>query len=156
MSRAFVKEPDGSEAFDERPERVVSEHPNLVTAEGLRLIEAEVERFSKAYAEAQATGERAALSDVARELRYWSQRRATADVVAKPADLSVVRFGALVTLERQDGKRLVFRIVGEDEADPKVGKLSYVSPMARALLGRALGDEVNAGGHGAEITDIDW
>jgi transcription elongation GreA/GreB family factor len=154
MSRAFVKEPDGLEAFDELPERLVSEHPNLVTKEGLAHIEAEVARLSRAYADAQGSGDRAALNVAARDLRYWSQRRATAELVDTPADGREIRFGSRVTLLRADGRRQTYRIVGEDEADPSKGTLSYVSPLARALLGKSLGDTAVAGPNEVEILEI--
>src|SRR5690606_28700459 len=108
MSRAFVKEPDGLEAFDELPERLISDNPNLVTEEGLKQIEDEVARLSRAYADAQASGDRAALNVAARDLRYWTQRRATAELVPAPAAADEVRFGARVTLERGDGRRQTF------------------------------------------------
>jgi transcription elongation GreA/GreB family factor len=155
MSRAFVKEPDGLEAFDELPERLVSEHPNLVTGQGLALIEAEVERLSRAYAEAQGSGDRAALNVAARDLRYWSQRRATAELVEAPVDGGEIRFGSRVTLLRTDGRRQTYRIVGEDEANPSKGTLSYVSPLASALLGKSPGDTVVAGANEVEILEID-
>jgi transcription elongation GreA/GreB family factor len=154
MSRAFVKEPDGLEAFDELPERLVSDNPNLVTEEGLKHIEAEVERLSRAYADAQASGDRAALNVTARDLRYWTARRASADLVPAPRDTSEVRFGASVTFEREDGRRQTYRIVGEDEADPAKGTLSYVSPLARALLGKTVGDTARAGAGEVEIVAI--
>jgi transcription elongation GreA/GreB family factor len=154
MSRAFVKEPDGLEAFEELPERLVSDHPNLVTEQGLAHIEAEVSRLQQAYAEAQSAGDRAALNHAARDLRYWSQRRATAELVEIPKDGGEVRFGARVTLLRADGRRQTYRIVGEDEADPSKGTVSYVSPLARALLGKSLGDTVVAGAGEVEILEI--
>lgn len=156
MSRAFVKEPDGLAAFDELPERLVSPHPNLVTAEGLAQIEEEVARLSRAYAEAQGAGDRSALNVAARDLRYWMARRASAELVPASIDVQDVRFGARVTFERSDGRRQSYRIVGEDEADPAKGKISYVSPLARALLGKAVGDTARAGGAGeVEILEID-
>jgi transcription elongation GreA/GreB family factor len=151
MSRAFVKEADGSEAFDELPERLVSPHPNLVTAEGLAGIEAEVERLSRDYAVAQAQSERAALAALARDLRYWTARRASAELVPASADNGEVRFGSRVTIERSDGREQTYRIVGEDEADPAHGTVSYVSPLARALMGKAVGDTVRVGAGDAEI-----
>lgn len=152
MSRAFVKEGDGSE--DELPERLVSKHPNLVTPEGLARIEAEVERLSREYAIAQSQGDRAALAALARDLRYWTARRASADLVEPPTDAGEVRFGSKVTIERADGRKQTYRIVGEDEADPAHGTLSYVSPLARALLGKSAGDSVRAGAIEAEVIDI--
>lgn len=154
MSRAFVKEQDGAEAFEELPEKLISQHPNLVTADGLAHIEAEVQRLNRAYAEAQASGERAALNLAARDLRYWTARLASAELMPDPADSGEVRFGSLVTILRQDGRRQTYRIVGEDEADPAKGTLSYVSPLARALMGRTAGEEVRIGGATAEIISI--
>jgi transcription elongation GreA/GreB family factor len=154
MSRAFVKEPDGSEAFDELPERLVSPHANLVTPEGLAGIEGEVERLSREYAVAQAQGERAALATLARDLRYWTARRASAEVVTPPADTGEVRFGSRVTIEREDGRTLTYRIVGEDEADPTRGSVSYVSPLANALMGKSVGDTARVGAGDAEVIAI--
>ena len=155
MSRAFVKEPDGLEAFDELPERLVSPNPNFVTEQGLAAIESEVARLSRAYAEAQSTGDRAALNTAARDLRYWTARRATAEVVEPPAGCEDVRFGSRVTFERADGRRQTYRIVGEDEANPSTGTLSYVSPLARVLLGKSAGDTARLGSDEIEILAID-
>jgi transcription elongation GreA/GreB family factor len=153
MSRAFVKE-DAAENFDDLPERPVSEHPNYVSAQGLALIEAELARLSQEHAAAQAAEDRAALAKVSRDLRYWTARRATAQVIAPPEDKSEVRFGSTVTLGRDDGRKQTFRIVGEDEAEPAKGTLSHVSPLARALFGKQVGDVVPAGQDEAEILDI--
>ena len=65
-----------------------------------------------------------------------------------------MQFGSTVTIGRDDGRRQTFRIVGEDEADPTRGTLSYVSPVARALLGRSVGEVVRAGNSDAEILQI--
>ena len=154
MSRAFVKEPDGLEAFDELPEKLVSEHRNLVTARGLELIEAEVARLSADHATAQAGNDRAAIARAQRDLRYWAQRRSTAEVMAPPGDAKTVQFGSTVSLVRDDGRRQKFNITGEDEADPAKGSISYVSPLAQALMGKAIGHTVLAGAGEAEITAI--
>ncbi len=153
MSRAFVKE-DAAEAFEDLPERPVSEHPNYVTPLGLRLIEAELTRLSLEHAVAMAAADRTLLARAARDLRYWTARRASAELVPPPADCSEVRFGCTVTLGRGDGRRQTFRIVGEDEAEPAKGTLSHVSPLARALMGRKVGDVVPAGRDEAEILAI--
>lgn len=155
MSRAFVKEQDGSDAFEELPEKIISEHPNLVTAAGMALIRSEVDRLNRAYAEAQGSGDRAALNVAARDLRYWSARLSSAELVPDAPAAGEVRFGSRVTILRADGRRQTYRIVGEDEADPQKGTLSYVSPLARALLGKAEGDEVTAGGKIATIQTIE-
>jgi transcription elongation GreA/GreB family factor len=153
MSRAFVKEPDGGTP-EPPPERPVSTHPNLVTPEGLAAIERELKRLDAAHAAAVTAGDAAATALTQRDLRYWSARRASAQVVAPPADLSRVQFGATVSIERDDGRRQTFRIVGEDEADPAHGTLSHVSPLARALFGKAVGDVVAVGGGEAEVLGI--
>lgn len=154
MSRAFVKEPDGIDAFEDLPDKLISEHRNIVTAEGLALIEAEAARHAEDLATAQASNERAAIARASRDLRYWSSRRATAEVLPPPVDTTQVHFGSTVMVARNDGRKQKFRIVGEDEANPSKGTLSYVSPLAQALLGKALGDIVVAGAGEAEIIAI--
>lgn len=153
MSRAFVKE-DTGEGLENLPDRPVSEHRNLVTTEGLAAIEAEVERLNAAYAGAQTSADRAALQKVARDLRYWSQRQASAELMPEPTNSATVHFGSRVTLLRADGRSLTYRIVGEDEADPAKGSISYVSPLARALIGKTQGDTVPMGATEAEIERI--
>lgn len=153
MSRAFVKQ-DNEEDFENLPERPVSGHPNYVTPEGLAQIEAEVTRLSHEHAAAMAAHDRPALARTARDLRYWNARRANAEVILPPADCEEVRFGCTVTLGRGDGRRQTYRIVGEDEADPANGTLAHVAPLARALMGRKVGDVVPAGRDEAEILAI--
>src|SRR5918998_2732080 len=145
MSSAFVKEVEGGEAFEDLPDRPISPHPNFVTPEGLALIEAELTRLHEEHAAAQAADDKIALAKTARDLRYWTARRASAQVVDPPKDASQVHFGSTVTIERDDGRRQTFRIVGEDEADPGKGTISYVSPVAQALTGKKVGDVVQAG-----------
>jgi transcription elongation GreA/GreB family factor len=153
MSRAFVREGDGAEAA-ELPDRPISEHPNLVTGEGLARIEETLTRLHADHARAQAAGDRAALAGIGRDLRYWTARRSTAQVMPPPEDAAKVQFGSTVTIARDDGRRQTFRIVGEDEAEPSRGTLSYVSPVARALLNRQVGDVIVAGAGEAEIVGI--
>ena len=152
MSRAFVKETDNVE---ELPEKLVSEHRNLVTPEGFALIRSEVDRLQDDLAEAQRSSDRDAIARASRDLRYWNQRFASAEVQSPPSDLSVVSFGATVTITRGDGRVQKFRIVGEDEANPARGTLSYVSPLAQALIGKSAGDVVTAGSNDAEIVKIE-
>ncbi|HVY21697.1 MAG TPA: transcription elongation factor GreA [Bauldia sp.] len=150
MSRAFVKEDAGGD--DTLPDRTISPHPNYVTAEGLALIDAELARLTGALA--AAGDDRAARAGIERDLRYWRARHASAEVVAPPADTDEVRFGSRVTIERDDGRQQAWRIVGEDEADPARGTLSYVSPLAAALMGKGVGDVVSVAGGEAEIVAI--
>jgi transcription elongation GreA/GreB family factor len=157
MSRAFVKEQDG-EIIDDLPDRPVSEHPNFVTAQGLALIEDELARAHAEYAKAQAQNDRAALARTGRALRYWTARRSTAQVIAPLDNAGEVHFGVTVTLEREVGRKQTckqtWRIVGEDEADPTKGTISHISPLARALYGKRVGDVVQAGQNEAEIVAI--
>lgn len=156
MSVAFTKEGDHEAAAADLPDRPISPHPNLVTASGLEAVEAALAEARAAYAAAQAIGgveaDRTAMARATRDLRYWSARRGNAQLTPEPADATVVRFGSTVTLERDDGRRQTFRIVGEDEADPARGTISYVSPMARALLGKAV--EESATVAGAEVAVV--
>jgi transcription elongation GreA/GreB family factor len=152
MSRAFVKEMD--DGLEELPDRPVSPHPNLVTPEGLAAIESTLARLQEEHAAAQRSHDRAALATLARDVRYWAARRASAQVVPPPAAHDQVQFGATVTIARDDGRRQTYRIVGEDEADPAHGTISYVSPVAQALMGKAVGDVVRAGRSEAEIVEI--
>jgi transcription elongation GreA/GreB family factor len=153
MSRAFVKDQD-TDYREEPTERPVSEHPNDVTEAGLAQIEHALAGACEAFAAAQASADKTAIAAAGRDLRYWSARRATARVVPAPTDHSEVRFGTSVTIVRDDGREQTFRIVGEDEADPAQGSISQVSPLARAMFGKRVGDVVQAGAGEAEIIRI--
>jgi transcription elongation GreA/GreB family factor len=153
MSKAFTKEQEAGDVYDDLPDRPVSPH-NLVTPEGLEMIEAELARLHLDHTAAQEANDRARLAKTNRDLRYWTSRRATAQVMDPPEDATEVHFGSTVTILREDGRRQTYRIVGEDEADPSAGTLSYVSPVAQALLGKQVGDVVEAGAAEAEIVEI--
>ena len=152
MSRAFIKETDKPEAL---PARVISRHPNYVTPRGLKLIESEVEHLSRLLAVAHGEGDMTMVAAVSRDLRYWQQRRASAQVIQTSSDFSSVHFGATVTVERDDGTLLRWRIVGEDEADPASGAIAYISPVARALMNRMVGDRVEVGSTIGTIVKIE-
>jgi transcription elongation GreA/GreB family factor len=152
MSRAFVKEVEPE--IDDLPDRPISTHPNLVTAEGLAAIERMLGRFDAANKAAVAKNDRTAMAATQRELRYWNVRRSSATVVEPSTDKSKVYFGATVTLRRDDGRTQTFRIVGEDESEPVQGTISYVSPLARAVLGGTVGDTVEVPGGNATIMEI--
>lgn len=153
MSRAFVREPEGGEAFEDLPDRPISPHTNFVTPEGLARIEAEAARLEAELA-GLAPEDKAAQARLSRDLRYWSLRKNSAQLVDEEPDGETVRFGATVTLLREDDTRQTFRIVGEDEADPNAGSISYVAPLARALTGKSVGDTVTVNGHEFEIAEI--
>jgi len=157
MSVAFTREEDLEATAADLPDRPVSPHPNLVTRTGLDAIEAELASARAAYTAAQGSGsietDRTAMARATRDLRYWSIRRASAQLVETHAD-GTVRFGGSVTLEREDGRTQTWRIVGEDEADPAHGSVSHVSPLARAVMGRRAGDEVMVAGQSVEIVSV--
>jgi transcription elongation GreA/GreB family factor len=154
MSRAFVKDQEDAQSSEELPDRLISPHPNYVTAKGLAAIEAEYTRLQRDYAAAQAEDDRALMAHIGRDLRYFAARRASAQVIELPPDRERVHFGSKVTIERSDGRRQTFRIVGEDEADPAHGTLSHAAPLARALMGKEVGEAVQAGNTEAEIVKI--
>ncbi|HTC06390.1 MAG TPA: transcription elongation factor GreA [Xanthobacteraceae bacterium] len=153
MSRAFVKEQD-VESFEDLPDRQISEVPNDVTVEGMAQIEDALAASRTAFAVAQAADDRAAMAAASRAVRYWSARHATARIVLNSEDTAQVHFGSAVTILRDDGREQTYRIVGEDQADPSRGTISHGSPLARALLGKRIGDTVKAGNGDAEIRNI--
>ena len=134
MSRAFVKETGESAP---PPERMVEDGPNPVTPEGLRQIEAHVARIEAAL---QSESNVLLRETLERDLRYWSVRKANAEVAPPPAD-GMVGFGSTVTIERK-GRQQTFRIVGVDEADAPKGLISFRAPLAAAVLGARLGEIV--------------
>jgi transcription elongation GreA/GreB family factor len=154
LSRAFVKESDG-DAGEELPEFAVSPHRNLVTPAGLAHIEATLRRLEAELSTARAPPDRATTARVERDLRYWSSRRSTAEVVQAVARPGTVRFGSTVELATAAGERVRFTIVGEDESDPAQGRISYVSPLAEGLIGALVGDEVPFRRKTAKIMSIE-
>jgi transcription elongation GreA/GreB family factor len=159
MSVAFTREEDSEAAAADLPDRPISTVPNLVTPSGLAQLEAALESARAAYAAAQVgeavSADRTAMARATRDLRYYGARRASAQLMEDPTTRDAVAFGSTVTFEREDGRTQRFRIVGEDEADPAAGSVSYVSPLARALLGKAVGDTAQVAGGEVEVTAID-
>ena len=159
MSVAFTKEEDSESAAADLPDRPISPHPNLVTAKGLAQLEAELAAARAAYTAAQASGEvgadRTAMARATRDLRYYGARRASAQLIEPDLSLDTVQFSRKVTFEREDGRRQTFAIVGEDEADPTKGSVSYNAPLARALMGKTIGDIATVAGAEVEVVAID-
>jgi transcription elongation GreA/GreB family factor len=159
LSVAFTKE-DSAETASETllPDRPISPHPNLVTEAGLKALELQLQQAREAYETAQKIeeiNERRRQSAIPlRDMRYFAARVRTAQVVASPASTDIVAFGSTVTFRRGDGRVQKYRIVGEDEADPKAGSISFVSPVAKLLIGKAVGDEAGASGQELEIIAI--
>jgi transcription elongation GreA/GreB family factor len=144
MSRAFVKE--NEDQVPELPERPQSPHPNFVTPRGLALLReqlAELEDAKHRHQTEKDLLDEEALQVAERDLRYV-QERITRAILVDPAQQPKDRvdFGAQVDTEDENGTKRHFEIVGEDEADPNQGKLSWVSPLALALKDAKVGDTV--------------
>ena len=151
MSRGFVKEDDLEHAGTDVPERQLSLHTNYVTVNGYAQLEklaAELEKQCKLLsAKKEDAAAIAQLAVINRDLRYVAARLENAQVVKKMAtkpdgSAEQVLFGATVTVEDEDGASHTYEIVGEDEADIKANKVSWVSPLAKALIGHKVGDSV--------------
>ena len=155
MSRAFTREQDDDHSPGDIGERPVSEHRNLVTPEGLRMIEDETATLREQLARAEADGEREKIALISRDLRYWAARRESAEISVPDPGSDVVRFGMSVTIEAEDGTSHRWKIVGEDEADATKGKISHVSPMAVALFGKGVGDLATVNGKEWEIIALE-
>ena len=159
MSVAFTKEESAETASETLlPDRPISSHPNLVTEAGLKALERQLRDARDAYEAAQKTddaNERRRLSAIPlRDVRYFAERVRTAQLVPAPASSDVVAFGSTVTFSRADGRVQTYRIVGEDEADPKAGSISFASPVAKSLIGKAVGDVAGSGSQELEIVAI--
>jgi len=158
MSVAFTREEDSEAQAANLPDRPISPHPNFVTQSGLDALDTAVAAARAAYSAAQVEGgvsaDRTAMARATRDLRYYQARRGSAQLIVSSGPDDQVLFGRTVTVDREDGRRQTFRIVGEDEADPAKGAISYVSPLAKAVLGRTVGDTVTVGGAEAEIVAV--
>lgn len=147
MSRGFVKEDDLEHAGTDLPERPISPHPNYVTPHGLKQLqqqasELEQERLPLAQRKEDPVAQQR-LAMIDRDLRYLQARLESAilvDPAAQPAD--TVLFGATVDVEDEEGEPHSFMIVGEDETDIATNRVSWVSPLAKALIGQKVGDSV--------------
>lgn len=145
MSKAFTKDDDSG------PPRVVPKRaplpdgvPNYVTARGLLALRAEHHDLARQRAAAAAAGDRATKDVCAvldERLVDLDARLARSELVSIPVPPpEEVRFGAHVTLVTLNGAARAYRIVGVDEADPKRGSIAFVAPLARAVLGKRVGD----------------
>ena len=146
MSRAFVKENDLEHAGIDIQERPVSRLPNYVTPNGhnqlketIHLIETEIKSIKELEDSPEKKQNKMKLE---RDLRYYLKRFETAILIDKHEENNKVLFGAHVILIDENDETYKFQIVGEDEADIKQNKLSYVSPLAKELIGSLIGDEV--------------
>jgi transcription elongation GreA/GreB family factor len=159
LSVAFTKEESAETAAETLlPDRPISPHPNLVTEAGLQALETQLQQAREAHDAASAIDDvnerRRQAAIPLRDMRYFAARVRTAQLVPAPTSTDTVAFGSTVTFSRNDGRVQTYRIVGEDEADPKAGSISFVSPVAKSLMGKAVGDIVGAGAQELEIISI--
>jgi transcription elongation factor GreB len=166
MSRAFTKESTDDLVAGELPERPVPVHANYVTPRGLKQLQARARGLQEAHEQlATRTDDDSAakqkLREVERDQRYVTAQLERADVVdpaGQPRD--EVHFGATVKIVDEDGKAHRFTIVGDDEADVAAGRISWASPLAKAMIGAKVGDSVvwrrPAGDAEVEIAQITY
>lgn len=148
MSRAFVKESDEDLVAGELPERPLPEHVNYVTPKGLELLQSRVRELAERHEEFKRQVEenseaRQKLREIERDLRYFKaqlERATPVDTTNQPRDR--VHFGAIVRIEDEEGNEQEFSLVGDDEADVSSGRISWASPLARAMIGAKIGDTV--------------
>ena len=144
MSRGFVKEDDLEHAGTDVPERQISPHPNYVTLNGYTQLEQQATSLEKQRKLLSTKKEDALaiaqLAVINRDLRYVAARLERALITKPDASADQVLFGATVTVEDEDGASHTYEIVGEDEADIKANKVSWVSPLAKALIGHKIGE----------------
>lgn len=166
MSRAFVKDSDDDLAAGELPERPLPAHANYVTPEGLEQLHARLRELQEQHEKLapQAPDDsiaKQALRVVERDLRYFNaqlERAVLVDLHGQPRD--EVHFGAMVRIRDEDDKLHTFAIVGDDEADVAAGRISWDSPLAKAMRGARVGDTVTwrrpAGDTEVEVVDITY
>ncbi|MER8387991.1 GreA/GreB family elongation factor [Mesorhizobium sp. M1380] len=154
MMRAFTREEDSENAIAGIGERPISHHRNLVTEHGLALIDAEVAALRDELGRAEKRADRERIALVSRDLRYWTARRESAELSVPEPGSDMVRFGMGVTLESDDGKKVHWKIVGEDEANPAKGTISHMSPMAMALFAKKVGEVAVVNGKEWEIVKL--
>jgi transcription elongation GreA/GreB family factor len=149
VSVAFRRESD-EEHKEPRFELPIPLGPNLVTANGLAQAQARASEL-----ESRVAGERdeAKLEEARRELRYWRTRVATAQLAPPPPE-DEVGFGSRVGFLHNGVLRRI-DIVGDDEADPSAGRISFSAPLARALIGAFLGDRVDFGGRSEALEVVE-
>ena len=148
MSRAFVKESDDDRSAGDVPERPLPTHANYVTPRGLELLQARARELTERHEQLKRQAEensaaKQKLREIDRDLRYFRsqlERASVVDASEQPSD--EVRFGAMVKIADDEGAEHEFTIVGDDEADVSLGKISWASPLARAMIGAKVGDTV--------------
>lgn len=146
MSRAFVKENDLEHAGIDIPERPVSNERNYVTPNGLKELQEKLNSLDserQLLKELESSNSKQKKLRIERDLRYFSSRLKSA-ILVDPSnqDKNIVLFSAIVEVLSSKNKKYKFEIVGEDEANIKLSKISYLSPLAKSLIGSRIEDEV--------------
>ena len=166
MGRAFTKESTDDLVAGELPERPVPAHVNYVTPHGHEQLQARVKALLELHEQLTAQSEedsaaKQKLREIERDQRYFNaqlERAMVVDPAGQPRDQ--VHFGAAVKIFDEDGKAHRFTIVGDDEADVAGGKISWASPLAKAMIGAKVGDTViwrrPAGDTEVEIVEITY
>ncbi|PNB40377.1 transcription elongation factor GreAB, partial [Pseudomonas sp. FW305-17] len=137
MSRAFVNEDQAAAQASQPVERLVSDQPNYVTANGLAQLQQRVAALNALHAELQAEGDtdKQRLADTERDLRYFTARVQSAQVVPAATSTEKVQIGSLVRFVDEHDQEHQVQLVGEDQADAAQGLVNWGSPLGRALLG---------------------
>jgi len=166
MSRAFVKESDDDLVAGELPERPLAAHANYVTPAGLEQLQLRVKELQEQHEKLKAVSgddsvAKQKLREVERDQRYFNaqlERATVVDPAGQPQDK--VHFGAIVDIVDEEGREHRFSIVGDDEADVAAGKVSWASPLGKAMIGSRVGDTVKwlrpAGDTEVEIVNISF
>jgi transcription elongation factor GreB len=166
VSRAFTKEDDAGAAPIVAPRAPLpAGTPNYVTARGLAALRSELARLLEERGElerGEPEAQRARLgAALAQRIVELEARLATAELVEAPAEKrDEVRFGASVELRHDDGRKRAIRIVGVDEANAGDGRIAFIAPLARALLGKKRGEFASVrtpqGDDEVEILAVDY
>ena len=142
MSRAFVNEDQAADQANPPVERRISTQPNRVTAHGLTLLRQRVGELEALRSSLLGHPDKQRLAEVERDLRYFSARVQSAQVAAPATSQSKVQIGSRVVFVDEEGRQHEVQLVGEDQAYAASGLINWGSPLGRALLGAAPGDEV--------------
>jgi transcription elongation factor GreB len=161
MSRAFVKEIERDEAIPPPESPLPPGTANVITREGAARLRAEAAALRTERAERKAAGraeDAVRIAAIDRRLAWFERRSETWVELDPPSRPEEARFGVRVTLADPDGATRTVRIVGVDEADSARGDVSWLSPVATALLGARVGDVVTlrrpAGDEDVEVVGL--
>ena len=146
MSRAFIKENDLEHAGIDVPERLISLEKNYVTPAGLKDLQNSIDNLDKERRSFTGSEDSSIVQKkmrIERDIRYYSSRLKSA-ILIDPSiqNKEIILFSAKVEVLSVKNKKYEFEIVGEDEADIKENKISYLSPIAKSLIGSRINDEV--------------